>query len=48
MEDLKLGLVESHFAEIIWENQPISNKKLVEGGRPLNSQVQHYLDMAAT
>jgi predicted transcriptional regulator len=30
MEDTKLGLVESHFADIIWENQPISTKKLVE------------------
>ena len=30
MEDIKLGLVESHFADIIWKNQPISTKKLVE------------------
>ena len=30
MEDYKLGLVESKFADIIWENQPLTSGKLVE------------------
>ena len=29
MEDKKLGLVESHFADIVWANAPISTKELV-------------------
>lgn len=29
MEDLRLGMVESHFADIIWANQPLSTKELV-------------------
>ncbi len=30
MNDYRLGAVEAHFAEIIWENEPISSGKLVE------------------
>ena len=30
MEDLKLGTVESKFADIIWENEPISSGQLVK------------------
>ena len=30
MEEMKLGVVESRFADIIWENQPISTKELVK------------------
>ncbi len=30
MENLNLGLVEAHFAELIWENEPLSTKALVE------------------
>lgn len=29
MSDIKLGLVESRFADIIWENEPLSTKELV-------------------
>lgn len=29
MTDIKLGLVESHFADIIWENAPLTTKELV-------------------
>ena len=29
MEDKRLGLVESHFADIVWQNQPLSTKELV-------------------
>lgn len=29
MEELKLGTVESKFADIIWENEPISSGQLV-------------------
>ncbi len=29
MNDIKLGMVEAHFADIIWENQPLSTKELV-------------------
>ena len=29
MEDMKLGLVESRFADIVWANQPLSTKELV-------------------
>ena len=29
MEDKKLGLVESHFADIVWANAPITTKNLV-------------------
>ena len=29
MEELKLGMVESRFADIIWENAPLSTKELV-------------------
>jgi predicted transcriptional regulator len=30
MEDCKLGLVEAKFADIIWENAPMSTRALVE------------------
>lgn len=30
MEELKLGTVESKFADIIWENEPISSGQLVK------------------
>ncbi len=30
MDEIKLGVVESQFAEIIWGNEPISSGKLVE------------------
>ena len=29
MEDLKLGMVEARFADLIWENEPLSTKALV-------------------
>ncbi|MBQ9115677.1 MAG: BlaI/MecI/CopY family transcriptional regulator [Clostridia bacterium] len=29
MEELKLGVVESRFADIVWQNQPLSTKELV-------------------
>ncbi len=29
MEELKLGMVESRFAEIVWQNEPLSTKTLV-------------------
>ena len=30
MEDMKLGLVESHFAEIVWKNEPIHSRELTK------------------
>ena len=30
MEDMKLGLVETKFAEIIWEGEPMTSRTLVE------------------
>ena len=30
MIDIKLGVVESHFAEIIWENEPIHSRELAK------------------
>lgn len=30
MSEMKLGIVESHFAEIIWENEPLSSGELVK------------------
>ncbi len=30
MADMKLGVVESRFADIIWENEPIASGKLVK------------------
>lgn len=37
METIKLGLVESRFAEIVWNNAPITTKELVEKcGEELN------------
>lgn len=29
MGDLRLGMVEAHFADIVWQNAPISTKELV-------------------
>ncbi len=29
MEEIKLGLVEAHFADIVWKREPISTKELV-------------------
>ncbi len=29
MEEIKLGLVESQFAEIIWQNEPLPSRELV-------------------
>lgn len=37
MESIKLGLVESRFAEIVWNNEPVTTKTLVEKcGEELN------------
>ena len=30
MDELKLGLVESRFADIIWQNEPLSSRALVQ------------------
>ena len=30
MEDLKMGVIETRFAEIIWKNEPISSGELVK------------------
>lgn len=30
MEEIRLGLVVSHFADIVWQNEPIITKNLVE------------------
>lgn len=30
MEDMKLGVVETHFAEIIWANEPLASGELVK------------------
>lgn len=30
MEDMKLGLVESRFADIVWANEPIHSRELVK------------------
>ncbi len=30
MEELRLGVVETHFAEIIWANEPLSSGELVK------------------
>ena len=30
MEDMKLGLVESHFADIVWKNEPIHSGELAK------------------
>lgn len=30
MNDLKLGMVEARFADIIWENHPLTTKQLVQ------------------
>ena len=30
MNDIKLGIVEERFADIIWQNEPLSSGKLVE------------------
>ena len=29
MDELKLGVVESHFADLVWQNEPITTKELV-------------------
>lgn len=30
MEEIRLGIVEAHFADIIWKNEPITTKELVK------------------
>lgn len=30
MEDMKLGLVEAHFADIVWKNEPIHSRELAK------------------
>lgn len=30
MEEIKLGVIESHFADIIWQNEPLSSGELVK------------------
>ncbi len=30
MEEVKLGVIESHFADIIWQNEPLSSGELVK------------------
>lgn len=37
MEDYKLGVIESRFADIIWDNEPMTTKQLVDMcGKELN------------
>lgn len=38
MEDMRLGLVEARFADIVWESAPLTSKELVElcAKAPLN------------
>lgn len=30
MEDMKLGVVEAHFADLIWANEPLTSRQLAE------------------
>ena len=30
MNEITLGVIETHFAEMVWENEPLSSKRLVE------------------
>lgn len=30
MKDIRLGLVESHFADIVWKNEPIHSRELIK------------------
>ena len=30
MKDMKLGAIETHFAEIIWENEPLTTNQLIK------------------
>jgi len=30
MEELQLGMVEAHFADLIWDNEPLSTRELLE------------------
>ena len=30
MKDMKLGVIETRFAEIIWENAPLSTNQLIQ------------------
>lgn len=30
MQEIKLGMVEAHFADIIWQNVPLPSKELVK------------------
>ncbi len=30
MEEIRLGLVESHFADIVWKNEPIHSRELIK------------------
>ena len=30
MEEMRLGVVEAHFADIIWENEPLSTNELIK------------------
>jgi len=30
MENIKLGMVESHFADLIWQNEPINSRALAQ------------------
>ena len=30
MEEMKLGAVESRFADLIWDNEPLSSRELVK------------------
>ena len=30
MDEIRLGIVEAHFADIVWKNEPISTKELVK------------------
>jgi 23S rRNA (adenine2503-C2)-methyltransferase len=39
MQDMKLGMVEGKFADIVWENAPISTKELVKLLKGLNCYV---------
>lgn len=35
MGEMKLGVVESRFADIIWENEPMSSRELVEKAKEI-------------
>ena len=43
MAEMKMGVVESHFADIIWANEPLHSRELVSSVKRTELESLHHI-----